>query len=77
MQKFGKMASSSNENTDKEEVPSKKTKFCGAAKYKTAVNKEWLDDDKYKGISNHSNIDPLHSAYCTMCGKDVYVPHQA
>ena len=39
-----------------------KTKFCGAAKYKTAVNKEWFNDDDYKGIFNHSNIDSLYSA---------------
>ena len=52
------MTSSSDESTDKEEVPSKKkqqkkAKFCGAGKYKTAINKEWFNDDKYKGIFNH------------------------
>ena len=36
------MVSSGNESTDKEEVPSKKTKFCRGEKYKTAANKEWL-----------------------------------
>ena len=36
------MVSSSNESTDKEEVPSKKTKFRRGEKYKTAANKECL-----------------------------------
>ena len=49
MQKFAEMASSSDESTDKEEVPSKKTKCCGAAKYKTDNNKECFNDENYEG----------------------------
>ena len=68
------MASSTSERIGKEEVPSK---FCGAAKYKIAVNKEWFNDENYKGIFNHSKIDSFYSVDYIICVTDVYVAHQS
>ena len=68
------MASSTSERIGKEEVPSK---FCGAAKYKIAVNKEWFNDENYKGIFNHSKIDSFYSVHYIICVTDVYVAHQS
>ena len=72
MQKFAEMASSSDESTDKEEVPSKKTKCCGAAKYKTDNNKECFNDENYESTFNHSKIDPHYSSHSITCTTDVY-----
>ena len=46
LQKFVEMTKSS--EVLKEEVRSKKTKFCEATKYKSAVNKEWFNNKIYR-----------------------------
>ena len=72
LQKVVEMASSSDKSADKEQVPSKKV----LRSYKTVVNKEWFNDENYKGIFNHSKIDPLYSVHCIICATDVYIAHQ-